>query len=80
MVACNIGGGLMSSNKPSKISVLLDNDEFSRFEAYCESQGYKKSTLIARLIREHLHSEGFTIQQPFPFAKKQHAYREGNNR
>jgi len=30
-----------------------------RFGAYCRERGYKKSTLVARLIREHLDSEGF---------------------
>ena len=37
-----------------KISVLLDAEEFQRFNTYCEQQGFKKSTLIARLIRDHL--------------------------
>lgn len=46
----------------SKITVLLPNDEFSRFETYCDERGYKKSTLIARLIREHLDVEGFPNQ------------------
>ena len=44
----------MDRKKPSKITVLLDPEEFGRFEAYCESQGFKKSTLIAKLIRELL--------------------------
>ena len=42
------------SSKRVKISVLLDSEEFQRFDAYCEQQGFKKSTLIARLIRDHL--------------------------
>lgn len=46
----------------SKISVLLDDDESARFDAYCASQGYKKSTLIVRLIKEHLDREGFPFQ------------------
>lgn len=32
------------------------------FEAYCEERGYKKSTLIVRLIREHLAREGYPEQ------------------
>ena len=40
-----------------KITVLLDPDEGARFEAYCEEWGFKKSTLIARLVREHLDSQ-----------------------
>ena len=40
-----------------KITVLLDPEEAERFEAYCEEWGFKKSTLIARLVREHLDSQ-----------------------
>ncbi len=43
--------------KRSRITVLLDTEEFERFDRYCEAQGFKKSTLIARLIREHLNSK-----------------------
>ena len=42
------------SRERLKISVLLDVEEFHRFDAYCKEQGFKKSTLIARLIRDHL--------------------------
>ncbi len=45
----------MSGNK--RISVLLPPDVFRRFNAYCADQGYKKSPLIARLIREHMDEE-----------------------
>jgi hypothetical protein len=50
----------MGSKKPSKITVLLDAVEYARFETYCSARGFKKSTLIARLIREHLDREGFS--------------------
>ena len=46
----------------TKISVLLTPDEAVRFEAYCEKRGHKKSTLIARLIREYLDREQFAVQ------------------
>lgn len=46
-----------------KISVLLTADEAERFDAYCREQGFKKSTLIARLIREHLDRERFQLQR-----------------
>lgn len=49
--------------RTSKITVLLPHDEFSRFDAYCAERGFKKSTLIARLIRDHLDREGFAVQQ-----------------
>ncbi len=49
----------MDRKKQGKITVLLDPEEFDRFEAYCEAQGFKKSTLIARLIRDHLGAASF---------------------
>jgi metal-responsive CopG/Arc/MetJ family transcriptional regulator len=46
-----------------KISVILNENESKRFDDYCHSQGHKKSTLIARLIREYLDRENFNMQQ-----------------
>jgi hypothetical protein len=46
-----------------RIQVLMDREEASRFEDYCRDQGFKKSTLIARLIREHLNREHFKMQR-----------------
>lgn len=45
-----------------KISVLLSEDEAEKFDEYCRREGYKKSTLIARLIREHLDKSSFHMQ------------------
>jgi hypothetical protein len=42
----------------NKITVLVPEHEFRRFEEYCKAKGFKKSTLIARLIRDHLDREG----------------------
>ena len=50
----------------TKITVLLGGEEFERFRAYCATQGFKKSTLIARLIRELLDREQFQIQRKLP--------------
>jgi len=50
-------------NDTARIQVLMPRDEADRFEAYCHERGFKKSTLIARLIREHLAEERFTQQQ-----------------
>lgn len=55
--------GVMTSRK--KISVLLTESEAKRFESFCIDKGYKKSTLIARLIREHLEKENFQTQLSF---------------
>lgn len=62
----------MARNKPNKITVLLDPEEFRRFEAYCETQGFKKSTLIVRLIREHLDAAQFQMQRSLPQPVRQH--------
>lgn len=48
-----------------KISVLLSESEAEVFGAYCKANGFKKSTLIARLIREHLEREQFAVQDSF---------------
>lgn len=58
MCAANAG-----TRPPPKISVLLAPDEAERFEAYCRKRGFKKSTLIARLIREYLDNEHFEMQR-----------------
>jgi hypothetical protein len=47
---------------PVRVQVLMRPEEATRFERYCERQGHKKSTLIARLIREHLDRE--TVSAP----------------
>jgi hypothetical protein len=50
-----------------KVTVLVPDEEFKRFESYCAARGYKKSTLIMRLIREHLDRESFEVQRQLPF-------------
>ena len=55
-------GGYLAKPRRSKISVLLTEEELARFERYCVERGYKKSTLIARLIRDYLDSERFPLQ------------------
>lgn len=58
----------MSTKKQCKITVLLDLQEFERFERYCAAQGFKKSTLIVRLMREHLDEEKFEVQRELPLS------------
>lgn len=41
-----------------RVTVILDMEDHDRLEGYCESQGHKKSTLIARIIREYLATHG----------------------
>jgi hypothetical protein len=46
-----------------RTQVLMSPEEAERFESYCRERGFKKSTLIVRLIREHLSQERFRPQQ-----------------
>ena len=46
----------------TRVAVLLTKTDGERFEAFCRERGHKKSTLIARLIRDYLDSQGFASQ------------------
>lgn len=46
----------------TKISVLVPDEEAIRFDAFCNERGYKKSTLIVRLIKELLDKESYPFQ------------------
>lgn len=50
---------------PVRIQVLMNRPEAERFERFCATRGHKKSTLIARLVRDHLDREGFAAQGEF---------------
>lgn len=50
---------------PVRVQVLLSRPDAERFERFCELHGHKKSTLIARLVRDHLDREGFAMQREF---------------
>ena len=52
-----------------KVSVLLGADDFEQFETYCQIRGHKKSTLIVRLIKNHLEQEGYVFQKKLFEAK-----------
>jgi hypothetical protein len=62
--------------QPKKITVLVQPEQFERFDAYCQSRGYKKSTLICRLIRDHLEAAGFHIQDELAFPNPRRRGRE----
>lgn len=51
-----------------RVQVLLKPHEAARLEAFCNTHGYKKSTFIARIIREHLDRELFPEQQALPLS------------
>ena len=42
------------NTKSRKVTVLLEDSQFDRFESYCEKNGHKKSTLICKLITDLL--------------------------
>jgi hypothetical protein len=46
-----------------RVQVLMSPEEARRFEWYCREKGHKKSTLIARLVRDHLDREQFRPQR-----------------
>lgn len=48
---------------PVRIQVLISPEEAERFDRYCRERGFKKSTLIARLIRDHLDTEHYWPQK-----------------
>jgi len=50
----------------ARVQVLMSREEAERFEGYCQERGFKKSTLIARLIREHLDQERYRPQRVLP--------------
>lgn len=55
--------GRQTMNDIVRIQVLISPDEANRFDSYCRDRGFKKSTLIARLIREHLDAEKYWPQK-----------------
>jgi hypothetical protein len=65
----------MPKKTTTKITVLLGDEEFDRFDSYCRERGYKKSTLISRLIRQYLDLEGYGTQRLNAFAKAERGER-----
>lgn len=55
-------------SRAARVQVILPEEEAIRFDAYCREKGFKKSTLIARLVREYLAKEDFR-HQPELFAR-----------
>jgi hypothetical protein len=51
----------MAKKTPTKVTVLLSDEEFERFDNFCRDRGFKKSTLLARLIRQYLDIEGYQM-------------------
>ena len=47
-----------------RMTVILEHDQFVQFEGYCRDHGYKKSTLVARLIRDLLGADDHLLPAP----------------
>lgn len=47
----------------ARVHVLLSQAEADRLDGYCRDRGFKKSTLIARLVREYLDREQYPAQR-----------------
>lgn len=58
-----------------RVQVLMPKAEAERFDAWCREMGYKKSPLIARLVREYLDREGYN-PQPDLFDREQREAKE----
>lgn len=58
-----------------RVQVLMPKAEAERFDAWCREKGYKKSPLIARLVREYLDNEGYN-PQPDLFGREQRGTKE----
>ena len=52
------------TKRKMKISVVLTPEDFERYQGYCEEKGFKKSTLISRLVRDHMDAAGYQLQRP----------------
>lgn len=53
-----------------RITVLLEDEVEAEFTAFCHARGFKKSTLAARLIREHLAQETLPLDRGATSAKR----------
>ncbi len=54
---------MAAKKTPTKVTVLLSDEEFDRLDNYCRDRGFKKSTLIARLVRQYLDMEGYGVSR-----------------
>jgi hypothetical protein len=62
-----------------RVTLLLDDDEFALLQKYCAEKGYKKSTLVARLIRDFLERERVVSQRDlFPEVHRSSRRAPGN--
>jgi hypothetical protein len=67
------------TEKSKKITVLLEPSEFQHFDSFCRGRGFKKSTLIVRLIREFLERNLTEGDGPRPLFEEKAIDRNGNN-
>ena len=46
-----------------RVTVIFNETDGEVFEAYCKKNGFKKSTLINRLVSEHIKNSDFRFQK-----------------
>lgn len=56
-----------------RLTVILTSADYARLDAYCREQGHKKSTLVAKLVREYLATLPESEQLALPLLKKAQA-------
>ena len=54
-----------------RLTVLFTTEEYARLTDYCHSHGFKKSTLVARIVREYLDRSGDQSQMTLPLSRSQ---------
>jgi len=63
-----------------KVTLLLPQEDFERFDSYCHKRGFKKSPLVVRLVRDYLDQESFFVQGQLNLASTADGTRLGTER
>lgn len=53
-----------------RLTVLLAATELARLNDFCRLQGYKKSTLVAKLVKEYLDAASCPSQLTLPLYRR----------
>lgn len=59
-------GERLAKKRRKSVNVILTAEEYGRFQKFCARRGHKKSTLVARLIRDYLDGQKFMMQSELP--------------
>lgn len=53
----------------TRLSVLLDPPTSELFDSFCKERALKKSTYVAKLIKDQMRVEGFSLQTEIPISQ-----------